>query len=160
YSTDLFTITCVANAHPYKGHADLYAALKLCGDKLPNWRLVLIGNGKLNWPTALDRFVTHVTTSKPTYWLCQTDLFVLPSHSEGFSNALLEAMSLGLPCIACCVGGNLDAIQHNISGLLVAPKHPFDLAHAILTLANDPQLRGRLGHNAQQLVRRHFSLKQ
>lgn len=139
---EIFTITCVGNPRPYKGHDDLRAAYALIKDKLPQ-------------PNQL----TFVTSERsPLYHLRQSDLFVLPSHTEGFSNALLEAMALGLPCIATRVGGNPDAIQHNISGVLVAPRQPRELAEAIYELAWDRKRCERLGRNARETVRRNFTL--
>jgi glycosyltransferase involved in cell wall biosynthesis len=88
-----------------------------------------------------------------------SDLGVIASHQEGFSNSLLEKMSAGLPVIATDVGGNGEAIIDNESGVLVPPGAPALMAKAVLTLANDTSLRSRLGRNARERVRQHFSLE-
>ncbi len=141
----IFTIVCLANFIPYKGHRDLLAALEIVRDRLPKpWKLILIGQGK---PPKLP---ANVEVSDNRWWLHRCNLFVLPSLTEGFSNALLEAMALGLPCIATAVGGNLDAIVDGQSGWLIAPRDPSGLAEAIHELAWNPALCARLGAAARK----------
>src|SRR5947209_13244263 len=57
-----------------------------------------------------------------TPFLQMSNVFALPSRSEGFSNALLEAMAAELPCVATDVGGNSEAIQNGLNGLIVEPE--------------------------------------
>ncbi len=85
------------------------------------------------------------------HYLEQLEIGVLCSDSEGFSNALLEYMLKGCACVATKVGGNPEAIQHNISGLLVPPNDPEALAAALQRLIEDTDLRRRLA----QAARRH-----
>jgi glycosyltransferase involved in cell wall biosynthesis len=67
-------------------------------------------------------------------------------------------MAAGLPAVATAVGGNVDALADDVSGLLVPAKDPRILADAIRRLANDPTLRSRLGRAARLRVQQHFSL--
>jgi glycosyltransferase involved in cell wall biosynthesis len=92
-------------------------------------------------------------------FLRASDIFVLPSHEEGFSNALLEAMANGVSVIATAVGGNRDAVVDEESGLLVPSKDSHALGAAISRLAKDSILRARLGEAGRQRVRDHFSLE-
>jgi glycosyltransferase involved in cell wall biosynthesis len=91
--------------------------------------------------------------------LAAGDIFVLPSHQEGFSNALLEAMAANLAVIATAIGGNLDAIVDNESGLLVPPRDPSALAAAIARFASDPDIRLRYGGAARRRVEQRFALQ-
>jgi glycosyltransferase involved in cell wall biosynthesis len=86
------------------------------------------------------------------------DIGLLASHTEGFSNSLIEGMAAGLPMIATAVGGNLDAIIHGETGILTPVLAPERLAVAILTLAHDADLRARLGAAARATAENRFSL--
>lgn len=77
------------------------------------------------------------------------DLFILPSHVEGMSNALLEAMACGLPAIASTVGAASELIRPDVNGLLVEPSSPVDLEQALNRLLSDSELRNRLGSAAR-----------
>jgi len=75
---------------------------------------------------------------------------------EGYSNALLEAMATSLPIVATAVGGNVEAIEHERTGLLVAARDSAGLATAMQRLLEDPLLARRLGGAARSsVVERH-----
>jgi len=93
----------------------------------------------------------------PAY-LARSDIFCLPSRAEGISNALLEAMASGLPCITTDIAGNNAVIQHERNGILVAPDDEVALAEGIRRLANHSDLRERLGRAARRTVRDHFDI--
>lgn len=86
------------------------------------------------------------------------DLFTLPSHREGRSNALLEAMAAGLPIAATAVGGTPSLIEDGISGCLVPPGSPGALAAILQKLISDPARRRALGEAAQRRAAQ-FSLQ-
>jgi glycosyltransferase involved in cell wall biosynthesis len=90
-------------------------------------------------------------------FLAACDIFCLPSRSEGFSNALIEAMGAGVPCVATRVGGNVEAIEHNRSGVLVPSEDPTALSSAIEELLDDPTRARVLGREARETVRGRFS---
>lgn len=87
------------------------------------------------------------------------DVFVLPSLAEGMSNTVLEAMASGLPVVATAVGGNLEVVQHGLTGTLVAPRAPAALAAALAAYLRDPALRAQHGRQARDHVVRHHSLQ-
>ncbi len=86
------------------------------------------------------------------------DIFVLPSLSEGMSNSLLEAMSHGIPVIASNVGGNLELISHNETGILIPPGSEDELAKALKILIKEDNLAKTLGKNARDFVEKNYSL--
>jgi len=170
---DALVIAVVANLIAYKGHRDLLAALALIKDRLPapnspvSWRLLAIGRDD-GVGAELKASAQALGMADNMRWLGErndvdellaaSDIFVLPSHQEGFSNALLEAMAARLPVVATAVGGNRDAIVDNETGLLVPPRDPRALAAAILSLADNPDLRRSFGDAGRRRVEQHFSL--
>ena len=78
---------------------------------------------------------------------------------EGFSISLLEAAKLGLPIIACNVGGNPELISNDKTGILVEPKNPIQLATAMEKLAKDSILRQNLGQAIHKKFQKSFVLE-
>jgi glycosyltransferase involved in cell wall biosynthesis len=91
--------------------------------------------------------------------LAAFDLFVLPSRTEGMSNALLEAMAMELPVVATAVGGNSEVITADTTGVLVPPDDPAALAAAIEVVATTPGLGERLGAAARRRVEERFGAR-
>ena len=82
--------------------------------------------------------------------LSTASLFVMTSNYEGLSNALIEAMMMGLPCITTDYDGANELIRDGDNGLIVARNDPEGLAHAILRVMEEDGLAIRLGNNAEQ----------
>src|SRR5439155_3818924 len=83
---------------------------------------------------------------------------VLPSHSEGLSNTLLESMAAGVPVVATRVGGTPEAIEDGVTGLLVPPQDPDALADAIGHLLSDRRVAARMAADGQRSVRDRFGI--
>lgn len=96
-----------------------------------------------------------VTDVRPYY--AAADVFVLPSESEGISNALLEAMANGVAVVATAVGGNRQVIANETVGVLVPPLDAEALAGAVNELLRDPVRARRLGGAARDHVRANWS---
>jgi glycosyltransferase involved in cell wall biosynthesis len=110
---------------------------------------------------ALQKYV-HFSgeTSNPHSIIQQADIFILPSRSEGLPNALLEAMALGVCCIASdCNTGPREIIEDKKNGLLVPVGSSSALSDAILYLKNDIELRKRLAKQGAETVKSAFSYK-
>ena len=91
-------------------------------------------------------------------YLQAADLFVLPSAAEGLSNALLEAMATGLPCVATAVGGAPEVVTGGETGLLVPPGEPERLLEAVVALMADAERRAELGRGARRTVETRYAL--
>ena len=85
------------------------------------------------------------------------DIFVLPTHREGFPNVALEAAASALPVVTTTATGACDAIQSGITGLLVPPGNPVALSDAIAELLHNPILRQQMGRNGRLWVAHNFA---
>ncbi len=166
---DALVIAVIANLIAYKGHRDLIEALALVNDRLPaGWRLLAIGRDDGVGGELKDR-AESLNIADNIMWLGErsdveellaaSDIFALPSHQEGFSNALLEAMAASLPAVATAIGGNNDAVVDHETGFLVPVRDPRALAAAILRLAKDPDLRRSFAEAGRRRVEQCFSLE-
>ena len=97
-------------------------------------------------------------TERPLAFYRLAALAALPSRIEGLSQALLEAMALGLPVIASAAGGNPDLITTGVTGLLVPPLDPDAWARALEATLADAGFAARLAQAGRSLVRREFTL--
>ena len=148
-----------------KGHLDLIAALALLHSQYPQlpWHALFIGEGPARASltaaiahAGLDARISlpgHQEDVKPFYGLA--DLFVMPSHSEGSPNALLEAMMARVPIVATHVGGIPEIVTHGETALLVPPSDPVALAAALAQLLANPALAQRLADAAQRQALDH-----
>jgi len=89
--------------------------------------------------------------------LAAADILVLPSRSEGFSNAIIEAMASSLPVVATDVGGNAEAVKDGIAGFLAPPEDPDALSAAILRLLSDSFQAKALGAAGRSLAAEKFT---
>lgn len=90
--------------------------------------------------------------------LQQADVFVLPSRAEGLSNALLEAMTCGLPVVVSDIPGNREVIADHVNGLRFMVDDVDCLADSLAELLSQRDLRRQLGCAARHTVERHYSL--
>ena len=155
----------VGQLNRHKGADNVIGILPSLAQRFPGLTLVMLGGGPLREELAalaeslgVSQEVRLLGESDPTPFLRVADVFVLPTQSEGMSNALLEAMGGGLPCVATQVPGNVEIISHGQTGLLVEPGKPEELAEAIGRLLADPALRLRMGEAARQRVRDIYSV--
>ena len=166
---DACVVVCVANLIPYKGHVDVVDAFGgIAGLLSQSWRLVLIGRDE-GEGAMLAAKAASLGLSQNVLFLGErsdvgqilemSDVGLLASHQEGFSNALLEMMAHGLAVVATAVGGNAEAIVDGQCGRLVPPRAPDALAAAVLDLMHDPDLRHRLGTAARRRATEQFSLE-
>jgi glycosyltransferase involved in cell wall biosynthesis len=165
---DALVFTIVANLFFYKGHQDLLHAFANIHSQLPeNWVLLCVGRntGELD---SLQKLATKLGLENHIRFLGQrmdipeivsaSDIGILASHEEGFSNAILEFMACGKPMMVTRVGGNAEAVLDQQCGYVVAPKDSDQMADALLKLATDPQIRDTFGQAARERVSQEFSL--
>lgn len=144
-----------------KAQEVLLDAFALLGEEFNAWRLAVIGDGKLNGKLRAqaerlgiaDRVDWHGVVRDPFVFYRAASIFALPSRVEGTPNALLEAMSCGLPVIVSDgAPGPLELVEDGVTGLVVPVNDATALAAAIRRLATDEQLCRRLGEAARARV--------
>ncbi|HSB70235.1 MAG TPA: glycosyltransferase family 4 protein [Candidatus Methylomirabilis sp.] len=150
-----------------KGLVELLEAWPLLLREVPDAHLVLVGSGPLQ--TDLQRraaspplagrvhLVGEVRDVRP--YLGVASAFVFPSWAEGFPNALLEAMAMGLPCVSTDIGPISDAVTDGEEALLVPVRAPQALSAALGRILTQPDLAARLGRAARKRVETEFSLE-
>jgi glycosyltransferase involved in cell wall biosynthesis len=126
----------------------------------PSLHLLVLGDGPDR--EALEMLVKSLDiTGRVTFagnqadvrpYLAASDVFALPSASEGISNALLEAAAAGLVCLATPVGGNADVLDNGRCGLLLPLDDPTAWTDALLQVAASPALREKLGAAASERI--------
>lgn len=155
----------VANFSSIKGHKDLINAFKNIHIKY-NSKLFLIGkdNGTLN--ELKDLVATLGLESKIKFLgfredipeiLLAMDGYICASHTEGFSNAILEAMASGLPIVATNVGGNPEIIRNEKNGLLVKSKDINALTRAMIKIMEDSHLSQKISKDALKTVNQKYN---
>lgn len=150
-----------------KGHLDLIQALALIRRQWPAdaFHCIIAGEGserpRIEAAIAAEGLNSYVTLAglqhdiRPYYAVA--DLVVMPSHSEGSPNALLEAMIAGKPIVATRVGGVPEIVTDDLTAILVERQNPQQLAAAIHRLLHDPGAAERLAANAQSVAIENYS---
>ncbi len=154
------TVTYTGRLESIKGVDDFLAAVVPLQQQYPQMNIQVVGWYKPDHPLVAEYgnrvLFTGLRKDIPEI-LAQSDIFVLPSHSEGLSNSLMEAMASGCACVASEVGGNAYLIQNGVSGLLFpAGDRPALQAH-VRRLMDDAAKRKAMGEAAQMRIKDMFS---
>ena len=165
-SPPLWHIVSVGRLTVEKGYQYLIKALHLLDTKFnrQNFTATILGDGALRPELAqlVNRYHLSDQIQMPGFcddifsMLSTAHLFVLPSLHESSPNALIEAMGVGLPCVASSVGGVLDLIDHQENGLLIPPRASGALAEAINDILTNQELAVYLGRNARRKIEEMF----
>ncbi|HWV58624.1 MAG TPA: glycosyltransferase family 4 protein, partial [Longimicrobiales bacterium] len=163
----------VGNLYPVKGYAILMRALATMRRDHPElaWRLAIAGKATFDGPLDDEGRALREAAEKGGFsdrvhllghrsdvpdLLAASDVFVMPSLSEGLPIALLEAMFAGRAIVASAVGGIPEAIRPEVDGVLVPAGEPAALASSLVRAATDPSLRSKLGRSAGQRAVERF----
>ncbi len=159
-------VVFVGTLRPIKGLKYLIKAMNIITRQDTGVKLMLVGDGEERQDlqelvNELDLgnqviFGGRVPNEKVSEYMVASDIFVLPSLSEGFPNVVLEAMAAGLPVVASKVGGLPEIIKDGKNGFLVEPKNPEQIAEKVMLLLRDEELRKRVSRNNKEKAK-HYS---
>jgi glycosyltransferase involved in cell wall biosynthesis len=164
-------IGLVGRLHPQKGQDEFLRACALLEPRLrATCRFLIIGGSQPGY----EQFSTELATlahdigiadrvqflgfqAETMRIIAAMDALVLPAtRPEGLGGVLLEAMAVGVPVIATRLGGPIEIIEDHISGLLIEPRQPAQLARALAELLDDPQLQHSIGDAGRRVVEQRF----
>jgi L-malate glycosyltransferase len=171
-------IGVVGRLAPLKGLEDFLTAAPIIARRFPSARFLIVGDtlapsertkaiddpymAQLKRQAAQlgleDRLIFTGYRSDVECILAELSVSVLPSLSEGLSNALLESMAAGVPVVATRVGGTAEALHDGENGLLVPPSDPDAIANAICRLLDAPDLASQLGLAARRSIVERYSM--
>jgi len=164
-------IGMVAAMRPIKGYEYFIKAASIVLKKYPEARFVAVGwkgvyEGHYRYLKKIagelginDKiiFTGKIENTEEIYSMF--DIFAMSSINEGFSNAVLEAMSSGLPVAATRGGGTPEAVEDGKTGFLVRPRSSEELAEAIIKMLNNRQMASKMGEFGRRRVLDYFTLE-
>ena len=162
-------VAVVGTLQKRKAQDDAIRAFKIAREKIPNIKLLLIGKGE-------KRFTNHLKELVSALGLCENVIFtghrndvpailskckvlVMPSWEEPFGLVVIEAMALGIPVIGTNSGGVKELIKDSITGYLVPPRNPEEMAKKLVYLQSNPGLAKQMGNIAKKIAREQFNDK-
>lgn len=159
-------IAVVAQLIPRKGQAFMLAAWPEVLASYRHARLILFGDGadegSLRRQAAragIENSVIFAGFRADLHdYLGHADILVHPATREGLGLGLLEAQAAGVPVVASQVGGIPEAVEDQLTGMLVRPRDPAAIASAVIGLLAHPDKRARMGEAGRRHVAQHFSV--
>jgi glycosyltransferase involved in cell wall biosynthesis len=161
-------VATVGHVRPVKGIDVLVETAGIVSGKFPKTIFLIIGrNPESSYSRQLAARIEELGIQANVRFFGESeeigsllnmcDLFFLPSRSEGFSNALIEAMACGLPCVATRVGGNAEAVEEGQSGYLVDNEDAIAAADRIARLLGNPVAAKAMGQAGREIVEKKFT---
>ncbi len=163
-------VAVVSRLNQLKGIEHFLEAAAVLAERFPKARFLVVGYGiSETYRKELEAYTHRLRLGGRVVFtgfrldvpqiLAEVAVSVLPSLSEGLSNALLESMAAGVPVVATRVGGNPEIVEEGVTGLLVPPRDSGALARAVGAILEDTELASRLGRAGRERVTRYFSVE-
>jgi glycosyltransferase involved in cell wall biosynthesis len=161
-------LLCVGRLAPEKGQGLLLEAVAALSAEGRPVHLRLVGDGpdrtwlenraaELGIRSNVE-FAGWVDQARLMALYAETDVFAMPSLAEGIPMVLMEAMAMQIPCVAPCITGIPELIEHGVDGMLFAVADVEDLKRQIRHLLESPELRAQIGRQARARVVRDYDM--
>ena len=162
------TLGFIKHLKPKYGPDYLLKAMAIVANRFDSVSLVMVGGGEMDsylrrLASELKiernvRFVGYVPYCEVPEILAGLDIFVMPSISEAFGVAAIEAQAMRVPVVASNIGGVPEAVVDGVTGILVEPKDVAGMADAISKLIKDDELRRKYGENGRRFVLENYDI--
>jgi len=168
FAADDFVVGMVAGFRPEKNHEVFFAGLLQAAPSIPSLKVLAVGAGPLlgrlrEWTARTELgprtvFAGEVPEVLPCLWAMDVGCLTSGSN-EGFSNAIVEQMAVGLPMIVTDVGGNPEAVSDGENGRVIAPLDAAALSSALIDMHRNPARAASMGRASRTRVEERFSLE-
>ena len=167
-----FVVAMVAQLVQWKRHMDIIDAAEIVTRARKGIRFLLVGEDTFgdnqDYVASLKERIADKNLEGIVHFagwrndmvrvMEETDLVVLPSLNEPFGRVVIEAMAMGKPVVATAGGGPAEIIEDGVSGILVPPKSPVEMARAVMSLVDDKERMRRIGINGRRRVEREYDI--
>lgn len=159
-------LCCMGRLTACKGLTGLIDQLPYIFSQHPEYSLVVLGEGpdrpiltaQLASLGLMEKVFLPGFLRAPHSILKKSSIFILPSIFEGFPNALIEAMAVGLPCVSfACPSGPSEIIHSGYNGFLIPPQQYRHLAEKVIELLSDPAQLKEIGNNARTDTQKKYN---
>lgn len=160
-------VAVVGTLQKRKAQDDAIRATKIAKENIPNIKLLLVGDGDAKFKDYLERIVIESgLTGKVIFTgyredvpqiLAHCKVLLAPSWGEAFGRAAIEAMAAGIPVIGANSGGTKEIVQDGITGYLVPPCNPAEIAKKLDELYSHPEIAQKFGEHARRVVKERYS---
>jgi glycosyltransferase involved in cell wall biosynthesis len=167
FPTGTRVVGTVGHLTGLKGHRYLLEAARQVLQAEPHVGIAIVGDGALR--QELEAQAVNLRIAERVHFtgfrrdvpalIRGFEIFVLSSTHEGTPNSVLEAMALGKPVVATRAGGTAEVVQDGVTGLLVSPRDPAALAHALLYVLRHPEQGKMFGMAGCKRVEEHFTVE-
>jgi lipopolysaccharide heptosyltransferase II len=168
-----FHVGIIGRITPLKGHLDFIKAMAKVAQQIPHLKIWIVGDAPASKQAYKEQ--VQLLTRRLGLWQCteflgtQRDipgilanfdcLVLATTTQEAFGRVIIEAQAAGVPTVATKVGGVVDIIEDEKTGLLIPPSDPESMSAAIIRINKDKALAHRLAQNAYQKVKENYSIE-
>ena len=166
YSDSLKYLLCIGRLVKDKGIIECVSVFKQLHAKEPSVRLVLVGNYEKDLDSLPDEIMNEIEknpaiihigwTNAVEYYMHVANIFLFPSHREGFPNVLLQAGAMGLPIICSRIAGNIDLVSHLQTGYLFDTGNETEMLDGLQYALANPVYMQEMAVRLRALIEQHY----